>query len=103
MIKPKGARLLVEEIEKENKNDVTESGIILEAKDKDSHDVALIQGLVLEVGTPEIIKGELIKPDLEIGTKIWFNRYEAYIVLHKGLSTYWLVNCKDVWGVGDFE
>ena len=104
MIKPKGAKLLVEEIVKENKDDVTKSGIILEAKDKDSHDSALLQGIVLNVGTKEIdLNGIERVPDVEIGTKIWFNRYNAFIVVRKGLTTYWLVDCKDVHGTGGFE
>jgi co-chaperonin GroES (HSP10) len=103
-IKPKGARVLVEEIVKENKDDVTKSGIILEAKDKDSHDKAMIQGIVLEVGTKEIDKdGWEREPDVEIGTHVWFSRYEAFVVMNKGLKTFWLVKASDIWAVGDFE
>lgn len=107
MIKPKGARVYVEEIVKENKDDVTKSGIILEAKDKNSGDDALKHGIVIEVGTEEIRyedgRGMPMAPDVEIGTEIWFNRYNAFKVTSKGLKTFWVVDCKDIWAVGEFE
>lgn len=102
MIKPKGFRLLVEEIVKENKDGVTRSGIILEAKDKDSHDGALLKGKVIEVGTVEIdSRGFERKPDIEKGTVVWFNRYECFVIFTEGLTKYWAVPCGSVFCVGE--
>lgn len=102
MIQPKGAKVLVEEIVKENLDETTASGLIIPDKDKDSHDTALLKGKVLELGTPEIDgQGIARKPDVEKGTIIWFNRYNAFIVYVKGTTKYWSVSCSDIWAVGE--
>jgi co-chaperonin GroES (HSP10) len=102
MIKPKGAKVLCEEITKENEEEKTTGGIFIPSKDKDSHDNALLKGKVLELGTPEIdLRGIERKPDVEKGTIVWFNRYECFIVLVKGTTKYWIVPCSSIFGVGE--
>jgi co-chaperonin GroES (HSP10) len=102
MIQPKGAKVLVEEIVKENLGETTASGLVIPNKDKDSHDNALLKGKVLEVGTPEIdAQGIERKPDVKKGTIVWFNRYDSFIVLVKGMTKYWVVPCHSIFCVGE--
>jgi len=103
MIKPKGCKVLVEQIDKSNQEDKTKFGIILSSKEKDSGDDALLQGKVIEVGTDQVIDGVLHKVDVKLKTNIFFNRYNAFKVYSKGLSTFWVVDCKDVWCAGEIE
>jgi co-chaperonin GroES (HSP10) len=101
-IQPKGNRVLVEEIPKDNVDNKTDSGLIVLAPDKGSGDNALLRGKVITVGTPEVNdKGHIEKPDVETETVVWFNRYNAFKVITKGITPYWLVHCRDIWGVGE--
>jgi co-chaperonin GroES (HSP10) len=99
-ILPKGAKVFVKFVEKENKEDQTKSGFILTSKDKDSHDNALLMGEVVEVGTKEIdINGREREPDVEIGSMVYFNRYNAFKTHSEGTDDFFLVACVDIWGV----
>ena len=100
-LQPKGAKVIVETVEKENKEDKTPGGIILAAKEKDSGDNALLCGHVLKVGTPEVNdKGHVLKPGVQVGMFVWFNRYDSFKILNKGLKTYWVVPCQQIYCVG---
>ena len=90
-IKPIGEKVLVEYIDKPNKEDKTSFGIIVPKKDEDSHDRAMLKGQIIS-------KGHLKDIDFELNSVVFFNRYEAFIVANKGLKQYWLVNVKDIWG-----
>ena len=97
-IYPIGAKVLVEEISKPNEEGKTGTGIIITEKSKDSHDTAMLKGLVIGMGESEIdIHGIERKVNFKVGEVIYFNRYECYIVGNKGITKYWLVSCKDIW------
>lgn len=101
-VQPKGARVLVESSPKDNVDSVTDSGLIVVAPDLDSGGQALLKGIVICVGTPEEnINGFLEKPDVLKDTVVWFNRYNSFKVITKGIKTYWIVHCRDIWGVGE--
>lgn len=96
-IQPKGAKVLVKVIDKENKESKTDSGLFIPKKDADSHDNALLMGEVVKLGTPELDKDTLRSPDVELGVSVFFNRYNAFITITEGIDTYYVVDCKDIW------
>lgn len=104
MVQPKGAKVYVEVLDKPNLEKKTESGIYISGAEKDSHDTALLLGRVIEVGTKEIdAMGNERIPDVIVGASVYFNRYNAFRVVVKGMTEYYLVDCKDIWGVGTVD
>lgn len=101
-LQPKGAKVIVRvDGEKHNEENLTKSGIYLAPKEKDSGDDALLFGEVTALGTPEIDdNGHVRKPDVLKGTPVWFNRYNSFKIVTKGLETYWVVPCKDIYLTG---
>lgn len=94
--------MIVECEDKENQEDTTDSGIVITAKALDSGDKAMPFGKVISVGGKELTDdGRYIVPDVREGDTVWFNRYNAFKVVTRGLKTYWVVSCKDIWCVGD--
>lgn len=105
MIKPHGAKLLVEVEEKKDQGVTTSAGIYLEKKDKDSSDRAMLYGKIIDVGSKEIDQwgNGRIASVFSVGEYITFNRYNAFKVIAKGIKDIWVVHVNDVWCRGELE
>jgi co-chaperonin GroES (HSP10) len=100
--KAKGAKVIVACEGKQNQDATTESGLYVAAKPEDAGDTALLSGEVVSTGTKELRDdGSYRVPDVCEGDTVWFNRYNAFKVITRGLRTYWVVDCNDIWATGD--